>query len=281
MRIGYVGPKHLESFSSLLLPHIAQAAKNGEPICIIGAAKDNVACGAAAGYMSDGVFKLASLYVAPDYRRRGCGRMMMEGLFELLEAAPVEISFAVTEKEHEELHDFLYAMGFSKVDDEGQTILVTTVGDIARAPFFNQTAKTSDSVKFFEELSRFQISEAQRDAVFNDVPIPEGGLLGSGIDKSLSCAILEGSKVRAFVIFDRSFCNELTLASAWSNSSPTALPMMLLAAENRLAKCYLPETKLVMQAVNSTSAKLVKKLVPEAKSISFTYLYVEKDDSQF
>ncbi len=257
-------------FRSLLLPEAADALAAGEPLTAVALTEDALAVGAAAGYLEAGRFLITSLYVAPAYRRRGGGRRMVETLRSLSApyAGAMELRFTATMEEHDTLPPFLTALGFAEEADGGENIYLTTLERAAASPFFSGGKSSGTPLS---DLSRGQRSLLEKAAYAAGVPWPEGG--DTQIDETVSVAVLEGSEPTAFVVFDRSFPGALTLAAAWSAASdPTVLPTLLRTAMARAQKLYPAETPLAVQAINPTSAALVRALLPDARPISHTYL---------
>ena len=122
MELGYINSEQMQYFKNLLLPQTVEAIENGESITALGIVKDSIACGAIAGFITEGKFYIDSLYVAPGYRRQGAGRMLLEAVMNLLEEEDmvngVEIRYTVTEEEHKTIAPFLEAMEFVKEEDE-------------------------------------------------------------------------------------------------------------------------------------------------------------------
>ena len=129
MKLGYTTSEHLPHFASLMLPEAVQALERGEPLVALGLTEQTVACGALAGYLEGSRFQIISLFVAPDYRRRGGGRLLVETLLELLadngQAAGVELSYTDTAPDHQSLAPFLEALGFCQENDRGENIFLT------------------------------------------------------------------------------------------------------------------------------------------------------------
>ncbi|MDE5590729.1 MAG: GNAT family N-acetyltransferase, partial [Acetatifactor sp.] len=124
MEIGWIDRETCGIFQTLLLPEAAAALKQRKPLLALGLTEDNVACGAAAGELEGDFFNVTSLYVAPDYRRRGGGTMLIETLRTLLKehSRSLEISYTVTLPEHQALAQFLTAIGYLCPLDNGETI---------------------------------------------------------------------------------------------------------------------------------------------------------------
>lgn len=272
MKIGVLPPGESGVFCNLLLPEVSNALSAGEPVTALALTQDDIAVGALAGYLENGRFQIASLYVAPDYRRCGGGRMLLEALLRELDgyAFGVEINFTVTQAEHNTLLPFLEVMGFVRQPDNGKTIYVTTLGEVLKSSFFATGSKNTGIP--FSQLNEGSISRLKKAAIVANAPLPEGGLSAKTVDRDISVAYINGNKQEAFIIFDTSWSGGLTLSAAWSASKyPMVLPGLLRSAATRAQEKYLPETKIAVQAVNGASVALIRALLPEAEAVAHTY----------
>ncbi|MBM6926515.1 GNAT family N-acetyltransferase [Pseudoflavonifractor phocaeensis] len=273
MELGWMGPESLEVCGGLLLPQVAEAIKAGEPVTTLTVTEDGLALGALAAHLEDGGCVIDSLYVSPEHRRRGVGRMLAAGLEDLLTgsgAARLRLSFTVTLPEHETMAPFLAAMGFAPEDDEGQNIYFTTLDEVAAASFFAGQAGTDGGVPF-AGLSPSVLAQTARDALKDGAPMtPE--LLENNPEEDVSCALVRNGKALAFVAFDRSCCDRLTLACAWAGvAGPAAMAGLLRQAFGLAREKYQGDVPLAVQAVTPASAALVRGLLPQARPVSFTY----------
>ena len=175
MQIGILPPGEPGVFRSLLLPEVAEALAAGEPVTAFGLTQDRLAVGALAGYLENRRFQIASLYVAPDYRRCGGGRMLLEALLKVLEgyASGVEINLTVTHEEHETLLAFLEVLGFAREEEGGEGRYLTTLGEVSKRPFFAGSGKPMGTP--FSELSEGTLSLMKKAAMMADALQPEGG----------------------------------------------------------------------------------------------------------
>ncbi|MCD8325687.1 MAG: GNAT family N-acetyltransferase [Lachnospiraceae bacterium] len=124
-------------FCSLLLPEAADALAAGEPLTALGLIQeeDELAVGAVAGYLiEENTSQIISLYVAPDYRRQGAGRLLMETLTGLLDEIQtgIRIDFTVTRKEHEDLEAFLKALGFQDDTNNDENIYLASLESLSK-----------------------------------------------------------------------------------------------------------------------------------------------------
>lgn len=272
MEIGVLPLEDPGVFRSLLLPETADALAAGEPVTALALTENGLALGAAAGYLASGRFQISSLYVSPDHRRRGGGRLLVETLAQL--AAPyaggMELHFTSTREEHETLPPFLTAMGFLEESDGGENIFLTTLGAVADTPFFSGAGKSFGTP--LSELNPGALSLVEKAALAVGAPLPEGGLSAANVDRDSSVAAFEGSEPKAYVVLERLPSGGLNLSAAWSGTkAPTVLPQLLRAAMARAREKYPPETTLTVQATGGASAKLIKALLAGAKPISHTW----------
>lgn len=273
MEIGILPLEEPGVFRSLLLSETADALAAGEPLTALALTENGLALGAAAGYLEGGRFLVSSLYVSPNHRRRGGGRLLVETLAQL--AAPyaggMELRFTSTREEHETLPSFLTAMGFREESDGGENIFLTTLGTVADTPFFSGASKSFGTP--LSELNPGALSLVEKTALAAGAPLPEGGLGAAGVDRDVSLVSIYGSEPQAFVVLDDSYPGALTLAAVWSASrDPSVLPMLLRSALARAREKYPPDTPLAAQATGGASAKLIKALLAGAKPISHTYI---------
>ena len=276
MELGWIGPESLAVCRSLLLPAAAEALERREPLTALAVTEDGLALGALAGHLEDGSCVIDSLYVSPEHRRRGVGRRLVEGLEGLLaegsEAAELRLSYTVTLPEHEAMAPFLAALGFAPEEDEGENIYFATLEQAADGPLFRRTGGGSKEILPFARVDGALLTRADRTAWQQGAPMARGLLTDARTDKEVSCALVRAGRVEAFVAFDHSCCQRLTLACAWSGGGgPAALAGLLQEAFRQAREKYPPETPLAIQAVSPASAALVRALLPQAVPVSFTY----------
>lgn len=276
MKLGYITSEHLPHFASLMLPEAVQALERGEPLVALGLTEQTVACGALAGYLEGSRFQIISLFVAPDYRRRGGGRLLVETLLELLadngQAAGVELSYTDTAPDHKSLAPFLETLGFCQENDRGENIFLTTLGQVQQSPFFAGGRAAPADILPFCKIPDICLTMAGKQALLEGAPVPEVPLSDASLDREVSHALFRDKAVQAFVAFDHSCCGHLTLCCAWSGSAGSAaLPALLRAAFCRAVEAYPLETEIALQTVNQASARLAAALLPDAVPLSCTY----------
>lgn len=273
MQIGWIGQEQLACFGSLLLPDVRAGLERGEPITALGLTDADRACGAAAAWLrEEGVMEICSLYVAPDYRRRGGGRLLLDTLYRLGQGRcqALAIRYTCTQPDHETLSPFLSAVGF--VPERGSSDLYQIgVGELARAPFFLRTPAGEGSAKSFAQVPPDSLAAAYKKAAAQGENYLDCPLTHPSVDAQVSVALMEGDTVRSFAVFTPTGPGRVRLA--WVKSGqPQDLPLLLHTAFVRLREQYPPETVLTIQTVTDASQELVANLIPEARPISFGFV---------
>ena len=278
MQVGPIEQEGLTSFRSLLLPEVGAEIASGQPMLVLGLTdglpEKRVACGAAAGWLQGRNFILRSLYVAPQHRRWGGGRLLVETLCSLLtgHADSVEVSYTITRPEHDALSLLLEERSFKREDQSDERMYAVTLEDLNKTPFFSADSQPLTTVaQPFSQFSQWSLSQAYKSAAVRDenyLPVP---LTDPSVDADVSLAITDGKQIRSFVVFQP--VNAHTLTLAWAKSGhPQDLPVLLKSAFARVRKKYPPETLLTIQTINHTSSELISTLIPKAKPISCRYV---------
>ena len=273
MELGYLPLGEPGVFRTLLLPEVGDALAAGEPLTALGLTEDGLALGAAAGHLENGRFWIRSLYVAPEHRRRGGGRLLAETLERLVSqhASAMEIRFTLTRAEHQTLPPFLLALGFQREAGEKADMVLTTLKSASTSPFFSGGGDGSGTP--LSQVGDGALSLLEKAALAANAPLPEGGLKAPQVDREISVCSFEGSNPQAFVVLEQIHPQLLTLSAVWSGArSPAVLPGLLRTAMSLAQKRYPPETALTVQAMGEVSAGLVKTLLPDATPVSQTWI---------
>lgn len=275
MKIGYIPAGEPGIFRSLLLPEVAERMEDGEAISALAVTIHELAVGAIAGVVTGSRMEILSLYVAPEYRRQGVGTLLVETMLTLARESSygVEISFTVTEEEHEVLRLFLETLEFKKEEDYGEAIYLTTVGELSNKILKNNT-KTNAGVSFFE-LGTHVLSSTTKQAIHLHEQIPEGGLEAKTVDRDLSVAIIKNEEVVAYIVIDHSWSDGLCLSAISTREiQPKEFMELFCTVIARMQLKYSSETKIILPLIKSESVSLFQALLGEKmEQISFTYYH--------
>ena len=272
MQLGIIADDDMWAFEPLLLPQAVEALDRGEPLTVMGIMQADTACGALAGYVADGCFHLISLYVAPDYRRQGGATMMMHVMEQLLwdeaNIGAMEIEFTTAEADNETLLPFLKTLQFMQEDDGGRNIYTFTLGQLkpVSLPKSSKDQEREGRIRSFAQLSEDVLRAAL------GTPQPEQTLTSPQLERELSYAVVKNGRIEAYAAVDHSCCGALTLCALWiGDTNRMLLNTLLKTVIARAQETYPPQTRVAMQAVNDQSLRLIRKLAPQARKVSYTY----------
>lgn len=261
-----------EQLKSLLLPRAYQAWKDGEEPLILGLAKGQTAVGALAAELDGGSLSVTSFYVAPEYRRQGGGTLLMEQLLMIADdiAEEVVFDFIATEKEHFELELFLSAYGFAEEERYGE-IYATTIGKLGEVSALTKVVKNTGTP--LRELGPVEKNKAQQQIRALDAPFGESIFTGEKLDQDISLIHFKEHVPDGFFLCEKQKGAGLMITGAWNGSGSPVLFLMLVQSAFSVAKKKYPaETGIAAQAVNPTTQKLIRELMPEAVRISRCYV---------
>lgn len=264
--------RQAEQLKPLLLPMAYQAWKDGEEPLILGLAKDQTAVGALAAELDEGAIHVISFYVAPEYRRQGGGTLLMEQLLMIAEdiAGEVIFDFIATEKEHFELELFLTSYGFIEEERYGE-IYATTLGKLGEVPVLTKTVKNAGTP--LSELGPVEKNKAQQQIRELEAPFDDSIFTGERLDQDISFLHFKDHVPDGFFLCEKQKGAGLMITGAWNGSgSPMLFLMLVQSAFSAAKKKYPAETGIAAQAVNPTTQKLIRELMPEAMRISRCYV---------
>ena len=271
MDVTIINSENRAYFQSFLLPDVYALLEKGLPISAIGLVDHDTACGALAGYQEDSTFRIASFFIAPSYRNKGGGALLLQTIKQVLKTIPsltvLQVRYTVTREDHEALHSFLHHMGFKDVTPE-ETIYSVALSDLQHVSFLNPKRLNAYPPELmpFSKIPDILIKQLDRAMLVEDGrPLAEP-LEQSSIDKDISIGYVVQKKIAAYLLFDHSFDGQLTLAyanSGTSNNAPELFSVMLRQAFQLALAKYSPETKLVIQAVTPLAASLVQRIAGE------------------
>lgn len=277
MKIGTIDQMQWSRFAPLLLPVVTNALEQGEKIGLLGLTEEDVACGAAAYYMDGNRLQILSIYVAPNYRERGGGSLLLTTLARLarrgtVPAYEMALDFSATTEEHRDLVRFLEHMGYQRrISNEGNFYHMSLEQMLA-SPYNRPSKEPSKDVVPFQELSSTELHLIQHHAVQSGLSVlPVKRLTDPEVEPDVSCVLFKNGIAVAFLLFQKNE-SKLELSCAWDGAHQAQhIPKMLRYAVCRLREKYPPETQVVVYAVNGVCENLVLKLVPDVQPVFMRY----------
>ena len=264
--------EQVEQIRSLLLPEAYQAWKRGEDMLILGLVKEKTAVGVLAAVLEGETFSIVSLYVAPQYRRQGGGRLLMNQFLLIAEdvAERAEADFIGTEEEHGILELFLAVSGFREEELYGE-IYALQLGQLSQVPVFRKEMKSAGTP--LRELGPLEKRRLEQEISATDAPYEEGMLTDESMEEDISRIHFTNKVPDGFVLCQNRGKGGLMITGAWNGSGLPLLFLTLLhSAFAEAEKKYPPQTRIAVQAVNATTGKLIRELMPQADRISHCYV---------
>ena len=267
MKLSAIGSATLPIYETLLVPEVFQLLRSGELQVALGLVDGDTACGALAGYLTGDAFHLTSLFVAPGFRGRGGGRLLIKGLCDALphSVSEIQVRYCVTRPDHKELEAFLDHIGFTHLEIP-TPVYRASLAEISTLPFFSGKEAQTGPIPF-REIPTYTIKAAGR-RLAATAPLPfDQPLHLHQLDDDVSIGLLRNGELVSFAVADHSFGGCLTLSYLHS-ASPTDLPILLRAMFQRAAKKYPPEEIFYFQPTVPASAALVPVLLPDSDTVS-------------
>lgn len=264
--------EQVEQMRTLLLPEAYEAWKRDGELLILGLAKDKTAVGALAAAPEGDTLSIVSLYVAPKYRRQGGGRLLMNQFLLIAEdvAERAELDFIGTGSEQEALELFLAACGFMEEELYGE-VYAAQLRQLAEVAAFRKEMKNAGTP--LRELGPVERRKAEQEISRTDAPYESGLFTEKELDEDISRIHFNNKTPDGFVLCQNRGAAGLVVTGAWNGSgSPVLFLMLLHSAFAEAAKKYPAQTRIAVQAVNATTEKLIKELMPQAEKISHSYV---------
>lgn len=129
MTVTRITEKNAKCFDRFLFK---AAELSGGNIVKLGVIEDDTACGAAAFFIKGSVAELISLYVAPDFRRRGAASMLLRTFEEQLRGTGIDLMLASTLPTEQGLGKLLDRGGFVQL--EGSDVYSFSFSEIKDLP---------------------------------------------------------------------------------------------------------------------------------------------------
>ncbi len=265
----------VEKVQGLVTPEVQAAMDEALPVTVFLAAYGNMAAGAIAGSVTGGIFDIESVYVAPEYRRKGIGTALIERLRRALLTKEIMIraEYTLDNKEKESLSTFFRRNGFSRERIAIPCYYISSLKDMKNEDEDKIKNKFSGSITPLSEIPVNALKTATAYAKNEGYPLPKGGLLSEKVDRDLSFSVVVNGRVGAYIIVEKDEDGIIEIPALWSRVPDPKIMMAMIkkAVAASLAK-YPPEEKAAMMAISSVSEKIILYLFPKAEAVSYTYI---------
>lgn len=254
MTVTRIGEKNAAAFAPLLAE---TAALPGRDILRLGAIDGGAACAAAAFRVSERTAELLSLYVAPDYRRRGAARTLLETFASLADGTPLTSLTACFPRDDKNgLEAFFTAEDFAVFGGSPRYSLRLDAARGAES-FRRNTAGVRGRVLSCDKLTSSEW-RALAALVKNYGAAPDE-LFGGGYSPALSFVCFERETPVAG-LFCADFGERISIDFLFSAAASAAPTMAILARLAEALAARDPATELEFLAANPAVLPIAQKL---------------------
>ena len=259
----------------LLLSEVNDLIDEKLPVTLLLAAYGNRAAGALAGAIDKGVFDIMSLYVAPEFRRKGIATALIEELRSQINGRDMMIraDYTLEDSEMESLGLFFSRSGFSREKIGIPCIYIADLGDLSIDKEEKTENRYAGFMVPFNKIPQKVLSVASNQFRKESNPLPDGGFLSEKVDRNLSYCVFMNGRISAYIAINNKENGYVEIPALWSSlQDPKALMDLLKKSMTALRDKYSPDTRTVMIAISSVSEKIILHLFPQAKQSSFCFI---------
>lgn len=251
-------------FNFLVSNDAIEGMKNGDGTTGFVVKNDMYFVGALCGrFESPKEYRITSIFVSPDMRRRGVGTFMMETLYDILPEKYVNILIDVQKNttDGSDLCAFMDKMGFTEVYSKDNALYVTSFQalEMLKLPPSNKADVRLFSMIPQHVFYNFMPEEGEY------APLPEGGFFDDEINRDLSIGILNEGELVAYAIVKEYDRRSLALICLYvkESESNTLLMTLVSVLKNEALKKYDLDTELFIPTANERMAEFVEKIIPK------------------
>ncbi len=259
----------------LLLSEVNDLIDEKLPITLLLAAYGNRAAGALAGAIDKGVFDVISLYVAPEFRRKGIATALIDELRRLILGRDMMIraDYTLEDSDMESLGAFFLRSGFSREKTGIPCIYLADLGGLDIESDDRKANSFAGSIVPFKKIPEKLLTIASRQFQKEANLLPKGGFLSSKIDRELSCCVFMNGRISAYIAINHMENGFVEIPALWSGlQDPKALMVLLKKSMTALRDKYSPDTRTAMIAISSVSERIILHLFPKAKPSSYSFI---------
>ncbi len=245
---------YYEMFSSSLTS-IEQIDLKHDFIFGLGVIEDEKAVGKIIFTIDDGVSEIQSIYIEPEYRRRGFATELVLNAADFvtsLDYCPgFHVEFTNDVEFEDNLLDFFKYLEFDIKEAEDVRTYSVLISDIDEKKI--KPTKNEANVKKYSELTKNELGLL----AMEPVTIENGFIFADHIEQDVSMAVIEDGEVQAVIIFSAE-ADGLTLQWARVDEKHKSdLVNVFYESMQAILSKYGPTTKLYIPVINEQSDKLI------------------------
>ncbi len=269
MEIYALDSTNVEDFAPLLTAQAVEGILSGTGTQGFVVKEEGIHVGAlAGGFTDEDIYEISSMFVLPEYRKKGVGEKMLETLYGALDGlhAEIRVSFASVDSNFKELETFLENQGFEEYRVRDEQTYSVTLGALEKTRL--KESKMKVVYPSFADVSEevFTAFERKvRETGSSFIPIPLGGFLSNDIDAEASTAVVKDGKLTAYAVVENLPENNLILSSLYVGEKEelSTLLRLLRCTLSRLLDLYDRDTVIFLPTATDASEKMITTLFEE------------------
>lgn len=261
MQIIRIDNENIKAFSELIPEEIQVMLADGGAYVGLGTVEDDYACGQMIAEIEGQTVRIHSIYIAPEYRRRGFATELLiemaESICEWESVYGYQIEFAESLEEENGLKPFLEYCGFELEPKEDTGTWSCQLGAIE--PVW-ENKNLQMLVIPYEQINNELLQQLRRE----QPAILAQDIDAGRIEKDCSCVLANKNRLTGCLMVVR---EDEQLILEWVRITPTnsvqLLGMFQYAVEHAIEK-YGPEQTLVVPVLNEKADALLKRMLRNA-----------------
>lgn len=270
-------------FSDLFTREAAAELAAGTAIGMI-AVEKNIACGAICMKLleddQEGMMDLISLYVVPEYRRKGvAGTLFLEMMENVFEATDGLVHYCryVGEKDAEGVTEFLEKAGFAFEEEELAGVFLTTVKELCKAPLNDFRACLPADYRM---VSVSELSALEKNKIFQTLSeLAVDYMAETELENAcqeISYVVFDADREMASCAFFMEDGKRLCLSQFFIKPGPAGEGVkMLQTCVQKTVEQYAGETEIEIPILTASSQRLMEKLLGRCRRIPMQTAYFE------
>lgn len=277
MQVVPIMEENMKWFLPFILPRIRDQLWK-ETMMPLGIMEEKTAFGALVMSFENEVVTIESLYISPEYRRRGAATALLEKAEQVFEQLKIPKTYqrVVYRKEeiYEGLQEFLNKKGFSEPETVGWEYGIT-LEQLKKGFSFGQPVLSKEQIKPICMIPEFMIREYQYELRTKEKGVWDSRL-NFEIERDMSMVYLAKKKIQECLLFQKQE-DGIVLEIPYLIVKPSVIFFsMLKKALDVAEKKYAPETTMFFQAITSEEEQLFQFILKNAAEKKALFYVSEK-----
>ena len=270
-----IGPKEADYAAPLLTPEAVTLIQSGESFGMALTEEGETRAAACARFSPDNetILELISLYVAPEFRRRGLGStLLMELLERTMEATDASVRFltAMFLSGDQALTAMLTQFGFEITRDETALSWQVTLDQLRDSVLMKTPAGLPVSASLYPlaSLPSYQIRQLVQTLKEHQIDMLSYEQLRQAHQQASHVLLDENGQPTACAVFTVSDSSHITLSQFFTAHKKPSPSIAVLQASAKILLEQLPPTAVLeIPTLTSSTSKLVQHMIPDSQAV--------------